>query len=59
MVLTEHDVDDPHVHTDIENIRTYSTEHLQNWCLYRGDTLRGRNYMTQPQTKNGCQKKHE
>ena len=43
MVLTEHDVDDPHVHIDIENIRTYSTEHLPNWRLYRGDTLRGRN----------------
>ena len=79
IVLTEHDVDDPHVHIDIENIRAYSMGHLQNWLLYRGDTLKGianlrdapvkvlstlnkgqnRNYMTQPQTKNACQKKRE
>ena len=25
---------------DIENIRTYSMEYLQNWFLYRGDTLK-------------------
>ena len=79
IVLTEHDIDDPHVHIDIENIRAYSMGHLQNWLLYRGDTLKGianlrdapvkvlstlnkgqnRNYMTQPQTKNTCQKKRE
>ena len=79
IVLTEHDIDDPHVHIDIENIRAYSMGHLQNWLLYRGDTLKGianlrdapvkvlstlskgqnRNYMTQPQTKNACQKKRE
>ena len=41
IVLIEHDVDDPHVHIDIENIQTYSMEHLQNWLLYRGDTLKG------------------
>ena len=40
-MLTEHDVDDPHVHIEIENIRTYSKEHLQNWIRYRGDTLKG------------------
>ena len=76
IVLTEHDIDDPHVHIDIENIRAYSMGHLQNCLLYRGDTLKGianfrdapvkvlnkgqnRNYMTQPQTKNACQKKRE
>ena len=41
IVLTEHDIDDPHVHIDIENIRAYSMGHLQNWLLYRGDTLKG------------------
>ena len=41
IVLTKHDKDDPHVHIDIENIRTYSMGHLQNWLLYRGDTLKG------------------
>ena len=29
------------MHIDIENIRTYSMGHLQNWLLYRGDTLKG------------------
>ena len=29
------------MHIDFENIRTYSMEHLQNWLLYRGDTLKG------------------
>ena len=41
IVLTEHDIDNPHVHIGIENIRTYSMGHLQNWLLYRGDTLKG------------------
>ena len=31
IVLTVLDVDDLHVHIDIENIRTNSMEHLQNW----------------------------
>ena len=39
IVLTELDIDDPHVHVDIENIRTYSMRRPQNWLLYRGDTL--------------------
>ena len=29
------------MHIDIENIRTYSMEHPQNWLLHRGDTLKG------------------
>ena len=41
IVLTGHDIDDPHVHIEIENIRTYSMGHLQNWLLYQGDTLKG------------------
>ena len=41
IVLTEHDIDDRHVHIDIENIQTYSIGHVQNWLLYPGDTLKG------------------
>ena len=41
IVLTEHDIDDPHLHIDIENTRTYSMGHLQKWLFYRRDTLKG------------------
>ena len=51
IVLTVLDVDDLHVHIDIENIRTYSMEHLQNWLLYRGDTLKGTANLRDAQVK--------
>ena len=41
IVLTEHDIDDRHVHIDIENIQIYSIGHVQNWLFYPGDTLKG------------------
>ena len=51
IVLTVLDVDDLHVHIDIENIRTYSMKHLQNWLLYRGDTLKGTANLRDAQVK--------
>ena len=43
--------DDPDMHIYIENIRTYSMEHLQNWLFYRGDTLKGTANLTDAQVK--------
>ncbi|XP_066925269.1 uncharacterized protein [Clytia hemisphaerica] len=37
--LTEKDIDDPHVHIDIEKLSTYKIEHLKKWLIYRGDRL--------------------
>ena len=47
----EHDKDDRHVHIDIENIQTYSMGHLQNWLLYRDDTLKGTANLRDAQVK--------
>ena len=79
IVVTEHDIDDPHVHVDIENIRTYSmglsridffievtpSKVLQIWGILKWKSFstlnkgQNKNYMTQLQTTNACQKKRE
>ena len=37
--LTEDDVDDPQIHVDIENLPSYTIDHLKQWLIYRGDKL--------------------
>ena len=39
--LTEEDIDYPCAVICMENISSYSIEHLKKWLLYRKDALRG------------------
>ena len=41
IVLTEQDVSDPTVNVVPESICSYPLSHLQDWLVYRGDTLKG------------------
>ena len=37
VTLTEDDIDDPMVKTDLSNLAKYSHDHLKAWLKYRGD----------------------
>ena len=41
IALTENDINDPTVTIVPASICTYPMIHLQNWLVYRGDTLKG------------------
>ena len=41
ILLLESDIQDKHVHIDLENLHNYSKEHTMQWLVYRGDSLKG------------------
>ena len=41
ILLSESDIQDKWVHIDLENLPNYSKEHIMQWLVYRGDSLKG------------------